>query len=111
MAQLTTTLPCGFDPLADQQLAGALMWVMGKVFLPKVISTLAFRLVRRGKEVQKAVMDLPVHYRETWFLVIMLTHSYEDAAKACGVAVGTIKRRVNRARLLLQKRFDDDQAC
>jgi RNA polymerase sigma factor (sigma-70 family) len=67
--------------------------------------------VLRGKELQQAVMDLPVHYRETLFLVVMLGHSYDDAAKICGVAVGTIKSRVNRARAILQKQFDYDQAC
>jgi len=67
--------------------------------------------VLRGKELQQAVMDLPVHYRETLFLVIMLGHSYDDAAEICGVAVGTIKSRVNRARIILQKQFDYDQAC
>lgn len=65
----------------------------------------------RGKELQQAVMDLPVHYRETLFLVVMLGHSYEDAAEICGVAVGTIKSRVNRARVILQKQFEYDQAC
>lgn len=67
--------------------------------------------VLHGKELQKAVMDLPVHYRETIFLVIMLGHSYETAAEICGVAVGTIKSRVNRARVILQKQFDYEQAC
>lgn len=67
--------------------------------------------VLRGKELQQAVMDLPVHYRETLFLVIMLGHSYEEAADICGVAVGTIKSRVNRARVILQKQFEFDQAC
>jgi RNA polymerase sigma-70 factor (ECF subfamily) len=41
----------------------------------------------------------------------MLGHSYDDAAEICGVAVGTIKSRVNRARIILQKQFDYDQAC
>lgn len=67
--------------------------------------------VLRGKELQQAVMDLPVHYRETLFLVVMMGHSYDDAAEICGVAVGTVKSRVNRARAILQKQFDYDQAC
>lgn len=47
-AHLTTTLPYGLDPLADQQLAGALMWVVGGLFFLIVIGTLAFRFVQRG---------------------------------------------------------------
>lgn len=45
---LATTLPYGLGPLADQQLAGALMWVVGGLFFMVVIGTLAFRFVQRG---------------------------------------------------------------
>jgi RNA polymerase sigma-70 factor (ECF subfamily) len=55
----------------------------------------------RGREMQRAVLDLPVHYRETLILVVMLGHSYEATADICGVAVGTVKSRVNRAREML----------
>lgn len=55
----------------------------------------------RGNEILAAVMALPPHYRETLILVIMLGESYETAAGICGVATGTIKSRVNRARALV----------
>lgn len=66
--------------------------------------------VLRGKELQRAVLALPVHYRETIILVVMLGHSYEAAAEICGVAIGTIKSRVNRARQMLQAQVDTELA-
>lgn len=60
-----------------------------------------------GKEVMTAVMELPTHYREMLILVVMLGETYEDAAKVCGVAIGTVKSRVNRARQMVQDRLAD----
>ena len=48
-----------------------------------------------------AISRLPAHYRETLILVVMLGESYETAAEICGVAIGTIKSRVNRARVMV----------
>jgi RNA polymerase sigma factor (sigma-70 family) len=52
-------------------------------------------------EVMAAVMRLPEHYREMLILVVMVGESYESAAKICGVALGTVKSRVNRARSMV----------
>lgn len=57
----------------------------------------------RGKELIAAVGRLPVHYRETLVLVVMLGESYETAAGVFGCTVGTIKSRVNRARALVRQ--------
>jgi RNA polymerase sigma factor (sigma-70 family) len=65
----------------------------------------------RGNEVHKAIMAMPLHYREALIIVGMLGHSYEEAAQICGVALGTIKSRVNRARLMLNEVFAVDHAC
>jgi putative membrane protein len=45
---LTTTLPYGFSPLADQQLAGALMWVGGGALMLAAVALLMLRLLRHG---------------------------------------------------------------
>jgi RNA polymerase sigma-70 factor (ECF subfamily) len=45
-----------------------------------------------------AIENLPGHDREILILVVMLGESCQDAATLCGVAVGTVKSRVNRAR-------------
>ena len=66
---------------------------------PWVHATQAWTL--RGNEMMSAIMNLPDHYRETLILVVMLGESYETAADICGVATGTIKSRVNRARALV----------
>jgi RNA polymerase sigma-70 factor (ECF subfamily) len=46
-------------------------------------------------------MHLPLEQREAILLIGCQGESYEDAAAICGVAVGTIKSRVNRARTQL----------
>jgi RNA polymerase sigma-70 factor (ECF subfamily) len=48
-----------------------------------------------------ALAKLPVDQREALLLVAAQGMSYEEAAAICGVAVGTIKSRVNRARTRL----------
>ena len=61
----------------------------------------------RGNEVWAAVLDLPAHYREMLILVVLLGESYETSARICGVAVGTVKSRVNRARALVMQRLGE----
>ncbi len=51
--------------------------------------------------VQRALMCLPLEQREALILVGCHGESYEAAAAVCGVAVGTMKSRVNRARAQL----------
>src|SRR3569623_439902 len=50
------------------------------------------------EEFRAALEKLPQDQREALILVGASGFSYEDAAAICGCAVGTIKRRVNRAR-------------
>jgi RNA polymerase sigma-70 factor (ECF subfamily) len=57
----------------------------------------------RGNEVWNAVMRLPGHYREALILVLLLGESYESTARICGIAIGTVKSRVNRARCLVME--------
>jgi RNA polymerase sigma-70 factor, ECF subfamily len=52
-------------------------------------------------DMQAALMKLPVDQREAVLLVSASDMSYEDAAAICGVAVGTVKSRVNRGRTKL----------
>jgi RNA polymerase sigma-70 factor, ECF subfamily len=75
------------DP--DGALAGKLMTV------PDQVSKLEMR------DLQEALQRLRPDQREALLLVAAEGMSYEDAASVCGVAVGTIKSRVNRARIQL----------
>ncbi|MCR8550150.1 RNA polymerase sigma factor [Salipiger sp. P9] len=59
---------------------------------------------------RRAFVQLNDEQREALILVGAQGFSYEDAAETCGVAVGTIKSRVNRARARLAEllKLDDE---
>lgn len=50
------------------------------------------------EDMQRALMRLSPDHREALLLITAEGFSYEDAARVCGCAVGTMKSRVNRAR-------------
>ncbi|HWM45537.1 MAG TPA: sigma-70 family RNA polymerase sigma factor [Xanthobacteraceae bacterium] len=54
-------------------------------------------------EFRRALQHLPPDQREALILIGASGFSYEEAAKICGCAVGTIKSRVNRARTRLSE--------
>ncbi|RUM05805.1 sigma-70 family RNA polymerase sigma factor [Rhizobium chutanense] len=62
----------------------------------------------RGRELEVAISTLPDNYRTAVDLVFVQGVSYEAAAEMCGVPVGTIKSRVNRARRHLTKALDSE---
>jgi RNA polymerase sigma-70 factor (ECF subfamily) len=51
-----------------------------------------------AQDVLRALEKVPADQREALLLIVAEGLSYEDAAQACGTAVGTIKSRVHRAR-------------
>jgi RNA polymerase sigma-70 factor (ECF subfamily) len=57
-------------------------------------------------DMNRALSGLPADQREALILVAASGFSYEEAAEICGVAVGTIKSRVNRARNRLAEVLD-----
>lgn len=61
---------------------------------------------------KKAFAKLPDEQREALILVGAIGFAYEEAAQTCGVAVGTIKSRVNRGRKRLAEllHLSDDEA-
>lgn len=70
---------------------------------------------RRGIDtLRRAVVGLPVRYREAVVLCDLQELSYADAAAAVGCAIGTIRSRLHRGRALLAKRLcraDAAHAC
>lgn len=50
------------------------------------------------KDFRRALAQLPAEQREALVLIGASGFSYEDAARICGCAVGTMKSRVNRGR-------------
>lgn len=55
----------------------------------------------RGREIAQAIQRLPEQQRQVLMLIGVLGVSYHEAAGICGCAMGTIKSRLNRARLKL----------
>ena len=53
------------------------------------------------KELFAALAKLPLAQREALLLIGASGFSYDEAAAICGIAVGTVKSRVNRARTML----------
>ncbi|MGV6874175.1 sigma-70 family RNA polymerase sigma factor [Pseudochelatococcus sp. B33] len=61
----------------------------------------------RGREIADAIQRLPEQQREVLVLIGVLGVSYEEAAIICGCAMGTVKSRLNRARLRLLKEMGE----
>ncbi len=58
------------------------------------------------QDFRRALAMLPNHQREVLLLVGASGHTYEEAAAICRVEIGTVKSRLNRARLKLIKLLD-----
>jgi RNA polymerase sigma-70 factor (ECF subfamily) len=69
--------------------------------IPEQMGHLAFEDLRR------ALLKLPPKQREVLLLVGAQGFSYEETARICGCAVGTIKSRVSRAREQLTQLMDE----
>jgi len=62
-------------------------------------------LTRRRQEaaLSRAILDLPVRYREVVVLCDLEELSYETAASGLGCAIGTVRSRLHRGRALLAR--------
>ncbi|MGH8913521.1 MAG: sigma-70 family RNA polymerase sigma factor [Acidimicrobiia bacterium] len=56
-----------------------------------------------GDDVQKALLELPIEFREAVVLCDIVGLSYEEIAKAVAVPVGTVRSRIHRGRRLLRE--------
>ncbi len=59
------------------------------------------------RDIQKAILQLPVHFRTVVILRDIQELSYEEISKIVKVPLGTVKSRINRARLQLQQMLKD----
>ncbi len=57
------------------------------------------------KIIKKEIDDLPVKFKEVVVLRDVQEFSYEEISQILGIPIGTVKSRVNRGRLRLQKRL------
>jgi RNA polymerase sigma-70 factor (ECF subfamily) len=60
----------------------------------------------RRQAVHKALAALPTHHRTVLELFDIQGHTYEEVAQALGVPIGTVKSRLNRARLALRVQLE-----
>lgn len=58
-----------------------------------------------GRTTMEALRNLPQPYKRTLELILIEGESYEDSARRCGCAMGTIKSRLNRARHMMMDRL------
>ncbi len=63
----------------------------------------------RRQAVLKALAALPEHHRAVVVLFDIQGHSYEEAALALELPMGTLKSRLNRARAALKKALEDQR--
>jgi RNA polymerase sigma-70 factor (ECF subfamily) len=60
-------------------------------------------------DVLRALQAIPESYREALILVTAGNLAYEDVAEICGIALGTVKSRVCRARNMLTRAIESGQ--
>lgn len=60
-------------------------------------------------DVLRALSTIPDSYREALLLVAAGNLSYDEIAEICGIALGTVKSRICRARAMLAKVIDSGQ--
>jgi RNA polymerase sigma-70 factor (ECF subfamily) len=56
-----------------------------------------------GDDIQKALLDLPIDFREAVVLCDVVGLSYEEIAQACAVPIGTVRSRIHRGRKMLKE--------
>jgi RNA polymerase sigma-70 factor (ECF subfamily) len=68
-------------------------------------------ILARGEvveSVRRAILALPLHYREVVVLCNLQEMNYAEAAQVLGCAVGTVRSRLHRARELLIRKLRED---
>jgi len=60
--------------------------------------------------VQRAIENLPVHYRETLLLCEVEQMSYEEIAKILSVPIGTVMSRLARARKAVRETLHREES-
>lgn len=63
-----------------------------------------------GRDLEDAIAALPTGARHVLVLVGVYGHSHEEAAQWLGIAVGTCKAQLHRARALLAARLDREES-
>ncbi|MGH3651053.1 MAG: sigma-70 family RNA polymerase sigma factor [Acidimicrobiia bacterium] len=56
-----------------------------------------------GDDIQKALLELPIDFREAVVLCDVVGLSYEEIAQAVAVPIGTVRSRIHRGRTMLKE--------
>lgn len=64
---------------------------------------LEFDRISLGDDIQKALLELPIEFREAVVLCDVVGLSYEEIADAVAVPVGTVRSRIHRGRRQLRE--------
>ncbi len=56
-----------------------------------------------GDDIQKALLELPIDFREAVVLCDVAGLSYEEIAQAAAVPIGTVRSRIHRGRKMLKE--------
>ena len=60
---------------------------------------------QRVQELRRALVSLPIAYREAVVMCDLQELTYQDAAEAAGCAIGTVRSRLHRGRQLLAEKM------
>jgi RNA polymerase sigma-70 factor (ECF subfamily) len=58
-----------------------------------------------GDDIQKALLELPMEFREAVVLCDVIGLSYEEIAQAAAVPIGTVRSRIHRGRKMLREQL------
>ncbi len=64
---------------------------------------LEFDRISLGDDIQKALLELPIEFREAVILCDVVGLSYQEIASAVAVPVGTVRSRIHRGRKQLRE--------
>jgi RNA polymerase sigma-70 factor (ECF subfamily) len=56
-----------------------------------------------GDDIQKALLELPIEFREAVILCDVVGLSYEEIANAVAVPIGTVRSRIHRGRKMMRE--------
>lgn len=62
----------------------------------------AYARISLGDDIQKALLELPVDFREAVILCDVVGLSYDEIAAAVAVPIGTVRSRIHRGRKMLK---------
>jgi len=59
--------------------------------------------INLGDDIQKALLELPIEFREAVILCDVVGLSYEEIAQAASVPIGTVRSRIHRGRKMMRE--------